>query len=82
MQINHENSLLVKRFSTVCIAALLRRIRRLFDLKITQMLPAVGKERNYYIVLTNIDSQYHTKTGITQSDQNIFNQVITDDIAA
>ena len=74
--------MLVKRFATACIAVLSRCIRVLFDLKITQIFPAVRKERKYYIVLINIDSQYHTRAGVTQSDQDIFNENITGDIVA
>ena len=46
------------------------------------MFPAIRKERKYYIVLINVDSQYHARTGVTQSGQDIFNENITGDIVA
>jgi hypothetical protein len=46
------------------------------------MFPAVRKEHKYYIVLINIDSQYHTRTGVTQPNQDIFNENVTGDIVA
>ena len=77
-----RNSMLVKRFSTACIAVFLGVFVDCLTLRSLKCFQQSEKNVNIYIVLITIDSQYHARTGVTQPDQDIFNENITGDIVA